>query len=276
MPVGLAALKITLLANRDIASNLALNYLLPVLAPDHTLQVFLSSHVGGDQRQPAALASLKFYEQTLFNELLFPVLDQAGVTGDLLTFNALSRYTVGPIGELNRINTAEGLEQFRESRPDLVLSIRYGSILKDAAIAVPPLGVINLHSGRLPDYRGVMATFRALLNGDTEIGTTLHYISDGGIDNGAILQTTSMPVQREHSYLWHVLALYADGCKAVLRSVEQLVAGTRPASKPQQGNGNYYSFPGPDTLAAFHAAGWRLYDETEVTTLAKRYLETST
>jgi len=268
-------LNITLLANRDIASNLALNYLLPVLARDHRLQVFLSSHVGGRQRQPAALASLKFHEQTLFNELLFPVIDQAGLTGELLTFNALSRFTTGPVSELNRINTPEGLLQLSESQPDLVLSIRYGSILKDAAIAVPPLGVINLHSGRLPDYRGVMATFRALLNGDTEIGTTLHYISDGGIDNGAILQTTSMPVQREHSYLWHVLALYADGCNAMLRSVEQLGAGTRPASKPQLGNGNYYSFPEPDTLAAFLAAGWRLYDETEVTTLAKRYLETS-
>lgn len=275
MPAGLAPLKITLLANRDIASNLALNYLLPVLAPDHTLQVFLSSHVGGDQRQPAALASLKFYEQTLFNELLFPTLDRAGLTGELLSFNALSRFTAGPISELNRINTAEGLEQLSKSRPDLVLSIRYGSILKDAAIAVPPLGVINLHSGRLPDYRGVMATFRALLNGDTEIGTTLHYISDGGIDNGAILQTTSMPVQRKHSYLWHVLALYADGCTAMLRSIEQLGAGNRPASKPQQGTGSYYSFPGHDSLAAFHEAGWRLYDETEITTLAKRYLETS-
>ena len=102
-------MKITVLANRDVASNLALNHLLPTLHGDHSLRVYLSSKVGGGQALSVALASLKFFEQTLFNELLFPALGSNG--GDLLSFEGLGRYTEAPIEILNRVNSDEGLEQ---------------------------------------------------------------------------------------------------------------------------------------------------------------------
>ena len=65
-------MKITLLANRDVASCLAVNYLLRDLQ-EHRLTLFLSSRVGS---KPLAepLQHLKFVEQDLFNQLLFPLL----------------------------------------------------------------------------------------------------------------------------------------------------------------------------------------------------------
>ncbi|MEP5763506.1 MAG: formyl transferase [Halieaceae bacterium] len=266
-------MNITVLANRDLASNYALNLLLPTLAADHSVQVYLSSAVGGTGQRPQELQQLKFFEQTLFNELLFPLLP-ATRGGALCSFEQLGQYTRTPIAELNRINSPQGLAQLRQSQADLILSIRYGGILKEEAIASAALGVINLHSGLLPDYRGVMATFRALLAGEREIGMTLHYISDPGIDTGAIIATTALPVEAGRSYLWHVLALYPEGCKKLLGCVASLAAGETLDTSPQAGEGQYFSFPEQPELDAFRARGLKLFDAEEITNFAQRYTGT--
>jgi methionyl-tRNA formyltransferase len=255
-----------------LASNFALNLLLPRLAEKHHTRVFLSSKVGGSQALPGELAQLAFFEQGLFNDLLFPALDSGSPAGTLLSFQQLSRYTSQAINTLNRINSEESLAVLGESETDLILSIRYGGILQEQAIALPRLGVINLHSGLLPDYRGVMATFRAMLNGEQKIGTTLHYISDPGIDTGDIIATTSLAVERERSYLWHVLQLYPEACDRLFECVQQLEAGQPLAVHPQPAGGNYFSFPTIDDLQAFHKRGLKLYDVGEITSFAQQYL----
>ncbi|HIB20069.1 MAG TPA: hypothetical protein EYO32_00725, partial [Rhodospirillales bacterium] len=53
-------MKITILANRDLASCIALNRLFPLLK-DHELCIFLSAKVGKYDRLPQALLDLKFY-----------------------------------------------------------------------------------------------------------------------------------------------------------------------------------------------------------------------
>jgi methionyl-tRNA formyltransferase len=45
-----------------------------------------------------------------------------------------------------------------------------------------------------------MASFWALLNNESEIGTTLHFIEDSSIDTGSIVASTRLAVQRERSY----------------------------------------------------------------------------
>jgi methionyl-tRNA formyltransferase len=247
-------LNITLLANRDLASHVALNKLLPSLAANHKPSVFLSSKVGGGQTLPLELQHLGEFEQGLIQTLRFPGLPTS-------------------MTSLNQINSEQGLATLRASEPDLVLSIRYGGILREQAIAIPRLGVINLHSGALPAYRGVMASFHAMLNGEKELGTSLHYISDSNIDTGAVLGQTRLPVKPEHSYLWHVLQLYPDACERLLELVDRLEQGHTLASKPQAQGGHYYSFPDLNSLEAFRKAGLKLYDVDEITALVHHYLE---
>lgn len=264
-------MNITLLANRDLASNLALNHLLPGLADRHRLRVFLSDAVGGKAARAPELQHLKYFEQTLFNELLFPLVDAGEQQGELLTFRGLERFTGGPVASLNGINRPEGLATLRDTAPDLVLSIRYGGILKDEAIGIPPLGVINLHSGALPDYRGVMATFQAMLAGETTIGTTLHYIRDAGIDTGDIIARTEQPLDKDSSYLANVLALYAPACEKLLACVAEVDRGEPLPARDQPPGGQYFSFPDAADLAAFRDRGLVLYNTADITAIAKRY-----
>lgn len=264
-------MNITILANKDLASCLAINYLLQSLQ-DHRLSVFLSSRVGSKQLAPP-LQQLKLIEQELPNEILFPLLaENRNDSCELTGFPALAECLQGRLGELNTINEPEGMALFAESAPDLVLSIRYGVILKEPVLAIPKHGVLNLHSGRLPDYKGVMATFWALLNDEKTIGTTLHSIDDSTIDTGRIIAETSMPVDSSRSYLWHVLQLYRDGCKAMTEAVEVITAEGDLDARPQQSGGNYFSFPTQADLDEFSDKGWRLFDNEDVINVFRRFL----
>jgi methionyl-tRNA formyltransferase len=264
-------LNITVLANRDLASNLALNHLLPALAAGHRVSVYLSDAVGGKADRPQALQDLKFFEQTLFNELLFPLVDGGDNPGELRTYAGLARHTAQPIASLNRVNSEAGLATLRGDEPDLIVSIRYGGILRDEAIAIPALGVINLHSGLLPQYRGVMASFRALLAGEDRLGTTLHYIQDPGIDTGDVIAQTALAVEPGRSYLWHVLALYPPAIEKLLACVAELARGDALPTHPQGAGGQYFSFPDAEDLAAFQAHGLALFDVDEIHAIAQRY-----
>lgn len=273
-------MNITLLSNRDLASCVALNHLLPALSA-HRVTVFLSSQVGksvgksdSQQRRPESLDTLTFYEQTLVNDIVFPLCDRlGGAAPSLLTFKGLEKFLAGPIEELNDINTS-GLARFAATTPDLVLSIRYGVILREAAIGIPSLGVINLHSGRLPDYKGVMASFRAMFNGDAELNMTLHTIDDSGIDTGRILAMSSFAVDRRKSYLWHVLGLYEGGCQLLAETVNALGEGQRLEGISQatlENTGSYFTFPTQDELDDFAARGLKLVEGDEIRQVMERF-----
>ncbi len=269
-------MKITLLINRDLPSCVALNNLAS-LFDTHDMTIFLSSKVGHSSQLPEGLRQLQFFEQELFNEFLFPALSlsNTAISAELLSFGGFAELCGKPIRELNRINDAEEFELFRQSQPDLVLSIRYGVILEEAVIAVPEYGVLNLHSGLLPDYKGVMATFRAMLNGESEIGMTLHYIDNNTIDTGPVVATTSMSVDKNSSYLWHVLALYRDGCQLILDAVNAIEKSGSVTCATQSGGGNYYSFPDNEELASFSHMGYKLVDLEEIVSIANKFVTTN-
>jgi len=262
---------ITLLANRDLHSNYALNLLLPQLANDHSLTLFLSDTVGDDSNRQPDLHWLQFLEQTLCNDLLFPTLDRTGITGELLTFSAFETFLEQPWARLNDPNSETGLAALAASNPDLLISLRYGRILQPTAIRLPSRGVLNLHSGRLPQYRGVMATFRAMLAGDTLLGTTLHWIDDASIDTGRIVNTHSEALDPQRCYLSNVLSLYKPGCRAIIDAIHALSADEDLKSHQATGAGNYFSFPSAPECQAFRAAGNIWADLANFATILQRY-----
>ena len=126
-------MRLIIFTNRDLASNLFLNHIMPHVAP-YVVHIFLSDKVGKatSSATPEALQTLKFFEQTLPNTVVFPSLDAQNRVftegGKLLSFNELSRYYDVPIESLNDVRSAESLERIAGLQPDLVLSVRYGKI----------------------------------------------------------------------------------------------------------------------------------------------------
>ena len=132
-------------------------------------------------------------------------------TSSLLSFQQMGAMA------LNAINTND-FSRYAATEPDVVVSIRHMSILQAPAIAVPKLAMLNLHSGLLPAYQGVMSTFRALCHHETIIGTTLHTIENTDIDRGPAIARSQTAARFDQSYLWNVLNLYRAGSQNVVES----------------------------------------------------------
>jgi methionyl-tRNA formyltransferase len=245
-------MNILLLSNNDLASNYAANLLLPKLSK-HRVHVFLSSQVGAKSKKPEAVIELSEFEHSLL---------KSNALG-LKSFEELSEYNETPIESLNNIHQAEGVAKIKRFNPDLIISIRYGHILKDEIIKIPKHGIINLHSGLLPDYRGVMATFWAMLNNEKEIGTTLHFIDDSSIDTGRVIGKTKRTIDYSKSYLWNVLQLYPDGVELVLETVSAIALRANINTVNQNGGGNYFSFPSHNDLERFNKKGLQLFGRSE-------------
>ena len=83
-------------------------------------------------------------------------------------------------------NSPQWHTHLKEFAADLFVLAGYGKILKAPAIAIPRLGCINLHGGKLPEYRGSSPLNWALINGEKSF--TLSVIKvDAGVDSGDVL-----------------------------------------------------------------------------------------
>jgi methionyl-tRNA formyltransferase len=268
-------MKILCCVNADVVSNVALNLLLPTLAA-HEVCIGLSTRIGStakDASEPRPRRELRVAEQSFANDVMFPLIERTGLPDDgrYLTFRELEERRGIRITALPNPNADAGLAFVQAFAPDLIVSIRYGAIFKAPSIAVAPLGILNLHAGLLPAYRGVIATFRALMAGEREIGCTLHYITDGTIDTGPIVARVPVPVHAERSLFWHVLSLYPPGIEHFARAIEQLARGEKIGGTVQTG-GTYFTYPRDDEWSEFLARGWRVVDPSDLEALYTNYL----
>lgn len=253
-------MRIAVLYNRDVYALKAVNRLLPRLT-QHTAHLFHSNRVGrATQHQANALAGLAEVEQKLLQEFGTRALGEHRLGFDEFG----SHYSVAD-APLNDINERSGLAALQHFNPDLMVSIRFGKILKDQAIACASMGVINLHSGLLPNYRGVMPTFWAMLAGEAQIGTTLHWVPDATIDTGAIIGTTSQRCDLQASYVANVWQLYNPGVDLMLQTISAIESGEleQPCASVNNTEGCYFTFPDKSAVATFSERGLRLYTPSD-------------
>lgn len=245
-------MNIILLGHHDIASLYALDRVIGLL-PEHRYSVLMSGELDARSTGNRAFETLVQADADLCTRFL-----SGAVRGPVA-----AQLTASPPTSLSRPNSPQGLRVLEALQPDLIISVRYRRILREAAIAIPRRGVINLHSGILPDYRGVMATFWAMLAEEKNIGTTLHGIVDSGIDTGPVIGIHKRATRPKKSYLSNVLGLYAGGCNMIADAVREIAAGRKLSTRPQMTEGQYFGPPDRPDLQRFEAAGLTLIDGGE-------------
>jgi methionyl-tRNA formyltransferase len=78
-----------------------------------------------------------------------------------------------PVLQPERLKDEAFLDVLRALAADLGVVAAYGKILPDALLAVPRLGLINVHASLLPKYRGAAPIHRAIIAGERETGVTI-------------------------------------------------------------------------------------------------------
>lgn len=142
------------------------------------------------------------------------------------------------VREVPHINHPDVVKLARELKPDLICvfgtSLIRGDLLKEGR-----LGIINLHGGLSPEYRGADCTFWALYNGEPDkVGCTLHYI-DAGIDTGRLIAHISPELHEDDSELVLFWRAVRDSSEVYAEAVARLAQGEQLGLR-QPGKGHLY------------------------------------
>ena len=105
--------------------------------------------------------------------------------------------------------------------PDLVVVVAYGLILPAAVLVIPRFGCINVHASLLPRWRGAAPIERCLLAGDPQTGVTIMQM-DPGLDTGAMLHRTVVPIDPDDDRLTLEHKLADAGTVALLHTLDNL------------------------------------------------------
>ncbi len=137
------------------------------------------------------------------------------------------------------VNHPLWLERIRDMAPDALFSFYYRSLLRQELLDIPKLGAFNLHGSLLPKYRGRCPVNWAILNGETQTGVTLHYMT-AKADAGDIVAQSAVTIDPDDTALTLHNKL-ADATPALLRSALPGIAAGKPNRQAQdQSQASYF------------------------------------
>jgi peptidoglycan/xylan/chitin deacetylase (PgdA/CDA1 family) len=136
-------------------------------------------------------------------------------------------FVVHAVGNLNGPVAVERLSA-SEADLGIVLGTR---ILKATTFSVPRLGSINLHKGKVPDYRGTPPGFWELFDGAPTAGVTVHFV-DSGLDTGDVLVEREITISSKETPDSLLEKLHREGNVAICEAISKLQDGSA-VRKPQ-------------------------------------------
>lgn len=124
----------------------------------------------------------------------------------------------------------------RDANADLGVVVATPKLDRDV-FSAPRLGSINIHFGKAPYYRGSSPAFWELFHGESEVGITIHWVTET-LDGGDILLQESLPLERaprgdpmEYLQRYRQELLFPGGLRLAVAAVEHIARGT---TNPQQ------------------------------------------
>jgi methionyl-tRNA formyltransferase len=162
-----------------------------------------------------------------------------------------------PVIPTSSVNRPEYIAQVRTIAPDVIVSVASPEIFKAEILGVARLGCINIHSGRLPTYRGMMPTFWQLQRGEPAVTITVHSMAEK-LDAGDVLATHSFPLKPLDSLDRVIKGTKSEGARLMIRALRDLREGrTRPMPLDMT-LVSFFSFPKPADVRAFRKCGHQL------------------
>ena len=142
-------------------------------------------------------------------------------------------------------NTEEVATTLEKIGADLFILAGYGKILTQKIIDIANLMSINLHAGKLPNYRGSSPMNWALINGDDSFTLSIIKI-DAGVDSGDIVMERTFDVSVDYT----IRDLHAVANEQfplmLLEVVSQLEGGGYVLAPQNTAQASYYPLRFPD------------------------------
>lgn len=263
-------MKIVLFLNKDLEANIAYNLLKEELL-NHTVRIYYSDTVGNPFNKPSDLLQLEYYEKDFIYNELSEFQKEHKIESSFEFFD--EDFKSFPIEKCSNPNSIEFLNEMKDFEPDLFISIRFGRIFKDIIIQIPKLGILNLHSAILPDYRGIMGTLHSIKEKNNKIGCTLHTIPNSGIDTGEIIDIATLDVDLNKSLFWHIIQLYPLGAELIIKSLKKIQQNIPLETQKQNLNiGSYFSVPTKSDFDQIRNLGMEIISEKEYVEVLDKFV----
>lgn len=94
------------------------------------------------------------------------------------------------------LRDAAEIEKISALRPEAIVAVAYGQILRPAFLEIAPRGVVNVHPSLLPRYRGASPIQSAILSGDDVSGVTI-MLMNAGMDSGPVLAQEQVAIEAD-------------------------------------------------------------------------------
>ena len=117
------------------------------------------------------------------------------------------------------------------ARVDIGVVVAYGHILKPEILAVPRLGMINVHASILPQLRGAAPIQWSILNGDASTGVSIMQM-EAGLDSGPVYHTAKVSILETESAGELTARLAEIGAQALIEALTIISVGSvRPRAQ---------------------------------------------
>jgi len=160
--------------------------------------------------------------------------------GQQVTANAIKQWALArglPVLQPVKI-TEDVRQQLQDWHADVALVMAYGHILKDDFIGTPRLGTLNLHTSRLPRYRGASPIQTAVATGETATAVTLMRIVRE-LDAGPVADAEAVAIDPLDTALDVEQKLAAACVPLLARALPKLAVGGLEFAEQNQTDATY-------------------------------------
>lgn len=144
-----------------------------------------------------------------------------------------------PVFAPDDINHPVWVEKIKAIKPDIIFSFYFRDMVKSPILEIPKHGCLNLHGSLLPAYRGRVPINWAIINGETETGVTLHYMTTKP-DNGDIVGQEKIAIGPDDT----AKDVHQKATKAAAALLEKMLPlvkkGKAPRKKQDESKASYF------------------------------------
>ncbi len=119
----------------------------------------------------------------------------------------------------------EIVDAMRALKPDIIVMVAFGQILKKEVLELPPRGVINVHGSLLPELRGAAPINWSIINGNTTTGVTT-MVTEAGVDTGPMLLKAEIPISPDMTAEELSETMSHVGAELLIKTLRGLIDGS--------------------------------------------------
>jgi methionyl-tRNA formyltransferase len=129
-----------------------------------------------------------------------------------------------PVLQPQRLKDPELIRGLTALAPEIIIVVAYGRILPQEILALPSVGLLNVHASLLPRYRGAAPINWALIRGEKETGVTIQWLRYE-VDSGPIFLQERLPIAGADNFGTLYDRLADRGAALLVKSLEMLRRG---------------------------------------------------